>query len=86
MKFCKDCKHCEVKESDYRSDIDFSKCNHPKNYLVNGDYLSTGNKSRKWTYSSTMRDHEWPFDWLFKMCGKRGRWFEPKDTKEDDSI
>ena len=71
MKLCVDCKW-HVGENDPRYD----KCIHPKNMELN---LVTGEQSARWIYCSTHREDAgliWAY--LFRCCGERGRWFEPK--------
>lgn len=71
MKFCKDCRH-------------YGKgavCNAPKNLKKKMDVV-TGQEvvERKWRYCINHRRH-YGFIYVIisSQCGRRGRWFEPKE-------
>lgn len=69
MKLCKDCKF-------YRKGIEpqFATCTYPQ--LVN---RVTGEPGRpRWKYCSMQRNESFPFNYIFSMCGKSGRWFQAK--------
>ena len=68
MKKCEDCKYHKPEEEvamlgDDLAANEFAKCICPKN---------TGK------YCILSRMDGWFESWMFKSCGKRGRWFEPK--------
>lgn len=69
-KLCKDCKYVDKTEA---YDATYWKCNAPQNLLPVGD------STRRWIYCDTMRKEGFLFSWLTNMCGKSGRWFEPKE-------
>ena len=66
MKLCKDCKHCK-----------YDQCDAPKN-LNHIDRVSGGTK-RRWSSCSLHLEDGVLTSFMLKTCGKRGRWFEPKD-------
>jgi len=73
IKLCKDCKHCDR----------LLYCVSPQN-MTRIDPV-TGKRSYGWL--RTCEAHRtgaftgWVWIRLFKLCGKSGRWFEPKDTE-----
>jgi hypothetical protein len=68
MKTCKDCKWIADPGP-------FAKCNAPQNMKA-----PTGYAVRRWDYCEVHREAPawFPLDILYGLCGKRGRWFEPK--------
>lgn len=70
LKLCGNCKF-----SDINSGLeDFWKCNAPQN-LAN----TLSNKTRRWEFCNTHRSQPWFIALIFRQCGIRGRWFEPKN-------
>jgi hypothetical protein len=71
MKLCKDCKHCEAGQTS-----DFTKCfkNTEKRInLISGEALKS-----MVMYCHTHRGAGWLDARLHNLCGKEGRWYEPK--------
>lgn len=69
MKLCINCEFCQTSDNGE----DFYKCNAPQN-LTN----TISAKTRRWEFCDTLRDNGTLEAWLFKMCGKNGRWFKQK--------
>jgi hypothetical protein len=68
MKLCKDCK--------YSKGVAISmECWHPKNLKIDH---STGDKTQRLIYCSTLRNQDYFTAIMLKYCGKSARWFEPK--------
>ena len=68
MKFCIDCKHSVGSL--------FLECHHPRNTKL--DY-STGKRKLKWKHCSVVREDDWFTAILFNSCGRKARWFEPRE-------
>ena len=60
IRLCKDCVYCDIS----------ALCYHNKGIGIS---LVTGKKV--YPYCSIERSAIWPFDVLFNVCGKRGRWW-----------
>ncbi len=83
MKLCKDCKWFEPASSSDERALRYAKCNAPRNIEKSSEYELIGIPvaQRRWEFCSTHRTEPWLWAILLRICGKRGRWFEPKDTK-----
>jgi hypothetical protein len=69
VRLCKDCRHRR----------DTGRCEAPQNRIEHTN-LVTGEVEVSWHYAycGTHRAHK-EFFWKSHMCGKQGRWFEPKE-------
>jgi hypothetical protein len=82
-KLCEDCRWASSLE-----DVRFSECNAPQNIidkiaetdlvLERLDMARPAAKVRRWTYCKTHRDAGWFGARWLNVCGKAGRWWEPK--------
>jgi hypothetical protein len=72
MKLCKDCKHHETG----RHGLDW--CHSPNNKIIKS--LVRGQR-REVTCCQDQRAVWRGFDVLNNRCGKRARWFEPKESQ-----
>lgn len=75
MKLCTDCKYCNKKDA-YASG--FWKCT--KHMITNP--VSGEPVQKKWIFCDSQRTMPMPMDILTGACGKRGRWFEPKENTD----
>ena len=80
MKLCKDCKWVVVGVSGE----EYAKCSYPKSQ---GNKAKSGAKLTGFEYASTAgdychlsRDEGYIGSWILNYCGRRGRWFEPKEN------
>ena len=78
MKLCKDCKHC--------GDVDgrrYEKCEAPQNLkTARVDPVSGERTRQEFVYCDSHRNGSltgWVNCRITGLCGKGGRWFEPKD-------
>lgn len=69
MNLCVNCKHCTSPLGAYRCEAPQNSCGN----LVDGSYTA------RWTFCETHRNSDLIDSFILKMCGKRGRWFEPKE-------
>lgn len=72
---CKPCKDCKWMKLDDTDNLRFMECHHPKNREL--EYSLCEYKLR-FKYCSTQREDGFPDCNIFKTCGKKARWFEPK--------
>lgn len=78
LKLCSDCKyHAKEFSGHYCTKILDSYFESKK--LVGNEKLYISDKHH---YCSIHRSHGWFESWLFKWCGKSGRFFEPKEEKK----
>lgn len=70
MTLCVDCKHC------FKTAWDTYRCQAPQNR--DGDLVG-GNDKFMWILCETHRADGIISSFIFKTCGKRARWFEPKE-------
>lgn len=80
-KFCKDCKYCELADefSDFESQIRYAKCGYPVKIHISPLSGKQEIVKSQWKYCSVLRGCGLLVSFMTKSCGKRGRWFEPKD-------
>jgi len=71
MKLCIDCKYFN------RFVLISSECKHPKN--IKGIKPSTGDPEYYWYSANVSREDGFIFSLINHSCGKRARWFEPKE-------
>jgi len=72
MNLCKDCQHS-------RGDDRFMECHAPKNQDEPDPLF--GHTRLRWTFCDSHRTDNgvgWFWCRALKLCGKEGRWFEPK--------
>lgn len=75
MNLCEDCKQCQTCE-----DAAYANCFSPRNRKLGLRFVGgkvTENSLRE-KYCDSQRFLPWPLDFLFRECGRRGRWFEAK--------
>lgn len=91
---CRDCKHCQWETPSFRGDFLLGSGNGPwcikamAHHRREPDLLRGGFKPLKPTQLGECRVDEqrsYPviFDVLFGSCGRRGRWFEQVENKEN---
>ena len=81
MKLCVDCRHCVLDKNPR-----FHECHAPQN--AEGRVLPCGvmgtalavDDCWRWNFCSTHRDDGWWTSHNLGTCGKRGRWWEPKEA------
>lgn len=73
MKLCKDCKHVDIVENGYDS---YYLCNSPKRGYTIDEV--TGEKAYNFVFCTTQRADPAIISFIYKTCGKSGRFFEPK--------
>ena len=69
MKLCIDCKWCEKGWT--------AHCVAPQNTKITP---VTGDKYYRWTFCDNQRDDSLIVAWVLRTCGRRARWFEPKEV------
>lgn len=89
MKTCKSCKWSVMLE--YDTNEEFMKCTNPKNMITEkpkvdrklyarlGIEVQELKKVPNMTFCSSHRMEIWLFSCLSGLCGKSGRWWEPKN-------
>ena len=84
--FCEDCKWCRPGKYEGH-EMELAKCGAPQNPLrAEPGAALVGRKPRqpepRITYCSVHRVEGRFFAWSLGICGRRGRWFEPREPQE----
>lgn len=92
-KLCRDCRWVEP-STDFNNDDNhawrYAKCRAPSNLLIDRKsvsalpYISPGLQTKpehRFDYCTTMRAAGWFAARLVGLCGREGRWFEPKEPR-----
>lgn len=75
LPICTDCRHCRA-----GSVPEFNTCYAPQGRTTGNVLAGATGTPARWKYCSTNRDAWWLPSRLLGMCGREGRWFEPKVT------
>ncbi len=70
-KLCLDCKWCD-------GDKDFPTCSNLRNHCEKN--YATGEKKVRWDHCNILREDGFIGSRMMKTCGRKARFFEPKET------
>lgn len=75
MRLCKDCKYSEQDAIDKK--LNFYRCIAPQN-MEKPDAVD-GSQKPRWKWCDLHRKEGRFLSFVLRTCGRRGRWFEPKE-------
>ena len=82
-RYCEDCRFY-FNHDRHGAGTEFAMCGAPQNrrappLVARQDKSIAAADGLRWPYARQNRDMVAGIDILFRMCGRRGRWFQPKE-------